>query len=119
MGKQSADPKKLRKLLERCLKNGCGLNMFLPNREFRNPTWDEVENYSTEAYAMALRDVMSAMDGNSEPLLAALEGERLFIMEGDRELLLEKLKDLVKNSPDGVEGEEDESEDETPPPLDR
>ncbi len=115
MGKQSADPKKLKKLLERCLKNGCGLNMFFPYREFRNPTWDEVEDYSTEAYAMALRDVLSAMNGNSEALLAALEGERLFIVEKDRELLLEKLEDMVKNPPDELDDEEDESGDETPP----
>ena len=116
MGKQSADLKKLRNLLDRCLKDGCGLHMFLPNREFRNATWDEVESYATEAYNMALQDVVSAINGESGHLETALKGGRLFIMEDDRELLLKKLEDMVKNPPEGVEDEEDECEDETAPP---
>lgn len=108
MGKQTVDAKKLRKLLERCLTDGLALSMFLPKREFRNPTWDEVEEYATEAYAMALRDVLAAMDGNSDPLMEATEEGRLFVMQEDRELLLEKLKELVENPPDDLDEEEDE-----------
>lgn len=108
MGKQSGDTRKLRKLLIQCLNQGFSLSLFLPNSDIRNPTWDELREYATEAYALALRDVLSAMDGNSEPLMEAMETGRLLVSAGDKEIFLERLEALVKNPPDDLDDDEED-----------
>lgn len=108
MGKQSADAKKLRKLLVRCLGQGLSLSTFLPNSDIRNPTWDELRDYATEAYALALRDVLSAMDGNWEPLQEAMESGRLLVAAKDKGLFLERLEALLENPPDALDDEEED-----------
>ncbi|MGO9569412.1 MAG: hypothetical protein ACLP5H_17900 [Desulfomonilaceae bacterium] len=97
MKKKPSDIQKLKRQIETCLFDGLRLAFFLPNQEIRNPTWDEFKDGVTEGYAMALKDVLAAIDGNTEPLEEAMMEGRLFIAEGDRELFLEKLEEAVEN----------------------
>ncbi len=68
MKKKSSEIQKLKRQIEMCLRDGLRLAFFLPNQKIRNPTWDEFKDGVTDGYAMALNDVLAAIDGNTEPL---------------------------------------------------
>lgn len=110
MRKKPSNTKKLQQLLERSLDEGVGLSFFLPHKDVRNPTWDEVRSYATEAYAMALEDVFEAMEGNWEPLTEAVEGARLFVAHNDEEIFMETLDEFARNPPDSSFDDEDDDE---------
>ena len=97
MKKRPSDIQKLKRQIELCLLDGLRLAFFLPNQEIRNPTWDEFKDGVTGGYAMALKDVLAAIDGNTEPLEEAVIEGRIFTAESDRELFLQKLQEAVEN----------------------
>ncbi|MGO9567317.1 MAG: hypothetical protein ACLP5H_07245 [Desulfomonilaceae bacterium] len=85
----------LKRLIGKCLDEGFHLAFYLPNQDLRNPTWDELQEYATESYSLALQDVLAAINGNTESLEKALsEDGRLFIREDDRDRLLERLEEV-------------------------
>jgi hypothetical protein len=94
MKKPSADLKRIKREIDDCLENLQYMNVFFPYRAIRNPTWEELEDYATEAYALALEDVLSAMDGDFKGLQEAssLNG-RFLVRYSDRDIFIEHLKE--------------------------
>ncbi|MBI5249621.1 MAG: hypothetical protein HY912_09010 [Desulfomonile tiedjei] len=98
MSKKPLDIKGLRRLLEKCLNSQLNLAFFLPHSADRNPTWNELTSYATEVYAMALSDVLDAMEGDTSAIEEVLseEGRICFKFE-DKELLMERLEEFEKS----------------------
>ncbi len=96
MGKKRMDIKLLRNLLERAFDRQLKLTFFLPHSDVRNPTWEELKNSVTEAYALALSDVLDAVDGDASSLREAMSEGRLFCSLADREVFLERLEQMAK-----------------------
>lgn len=108
MKKRKPDFGKIERLLRRCLDEGVSVSFFLPYRNVRNPSWNELEQYATECYATALQDVSNAMKGDSEALQEAMpDGGRLVIREEDRDLLIERLESAMED-PSGVFHDDDD-----------
>ncbi len=72
----------LKRLIGKCLDDGFHLTFYLPNQDLRNPTWDELQEHATEAYSLALQDVLAAINGNTESLGEGLVGGRQTIHQG-------------------------------------
>ncbi len=97
MAKPQVTIKGLRRILAGCLNSQLNLAFFLPYSDTRNPTWSELTSFATEVYAMAIHDVLAAIDGDTAALDEACSEEgRLCYRPEDRELLLEKLEELEK-----------------------
>lgn len=58
--------KKLRTLVESCLTEGFTLAFFLPDAETRPPTWKEVRQAAIDGYALALGDILEALDSDTQ-----------------------------------------------------
>lgn len=84
MTKKTITLKRLRTLVESCLKEGFTLAFFLPDADKRPPTWKEVRQAAIDGYALALGDVLDALGGDTEAfdLLRSPEG-RIAIKEED------------------------------------
>jgi hypothetical protein len=93
----------LRKTLEKVI-NGYHLAFFLPVAKIRNPTWEELKQAATDAYGTALKDVVDAIGGNTEPLLSATsEHGRLMVRDEDMDLLIERLGATMEDEDIGPE----------------
>ncbi len=86
----------LRKVLAKVFERGLKLSFFLPHSDVRNPTWEELRNSATEAYALALGDVLDAIDGDTSALKEAISEGRLFCSHSDRDFFLERLEQMAK-----------------------
>ena len=76
--------KQLRNLLGNCLKGGLTLALFLPDEEIRPPTWQEVREAAIDGYALALEDVLEAIEGDTQGLdLARSKAGRIAVREED------------------------------------
>ena len=102
MGKaKKMDLQILRNLLENCLNNQVNLTFFLPDSATRNPSWEELTNFATEAYAMALTDVLDAMDGDDSAIKEVQSDEgRIFFRLEDKEELLKRLNEFDQEPAD-------------------
>ena len=97
MGKKRMDIKILQNLLGTLFDSELNLAFFLPHSDIRNPTWEELRSFATEAYARALSDVLDAMDGDTSHLEEVMSEEgRLIYRYSDRELLVERLEQMAK-----------------------
>ena len=77
--------KKLRTLVESCLTEGFSPTFFLPDAETRPPTWQEVRQAAIDGYALALGDVLDAIDGDTDGLEQARSKDgRIAKKEEDR-----------------------------------
>lgn len=109
MAKQQVTLETLRLLLEKCLNGHLNLAFFLPDSDTRNPTWNELTSFATEVYAMAIHDVLTAMEGDTTALeeVHSEEGRLCFRLE-DREILLEKLAEFERTQAAGHQHDHEE-----------
>lgn len=95
MKKKHSDLNRIRRAIADCLDSLTLMNTFLPYESIRNPTWDELRDYATEAYATGLEDVLSAMDGDFDGLDEAGGPDgRLLVRHSDQDLYIEELKEI-------------------------
>lgn len=90
--------KKIRSLIDSCLHEGFALAFFLPDAETRPATWEEVRQAAMDGYALALGDVLDALDGDTEGLdLARSKEGRIAVREED----WPRYEELVGKDPEG------------------
>jgi hypothetical protein len=84
----------LKKFIQRGLNQGIHIAIFLPDKDIRNPTWTELQDFATEAYAAALSDVLNALEGNAYALEQAVsEDGRFFVRDKDKDILMERMEE--------------------------